>query len=82
MDRDAAGCVRMRGITPARPQFETPPLLLDVIEVFRPLNKTGLYSREAYIRGSTVYGVTALNTCIIIIIIIIIHTTVGAADKQ
>ena len=43
------GCVyaRMRGITPARrPQFETGPLLLDVIEVPRPLNKTGLYSRK------------------------------------
>ena len=50
------GCVyaRMRGITPARPQFETRPLLLDVIEVPRPLNKTGLYSREASIRGNTV----------------------------
>ena len=44
-------CVHMRGITPARPQFETRPLLLDVIEVPRPLNKTGLYSREASIRG-------------------------------
>ena len=53
------GCVnaRMRGITPARPQFETRPLLLDVIEVPRPLNKTGLYSREASIRGNTVYSV-------------------------
>ena len=51
------GCVyaRMRGITPARPQFETRPLLLDVIEVPRPVNKTGLYSREASIRGNTVY---------------------------
>ena len=50
------GCVyaRMRGITPARPQFETRPLLLDVTEVPRPLNKTGLYSREASIRGNTV----------------------------
>ena len=50
------GCVyaRMRGITPARPQFETRPLLLDVIEVPRPVNKTGLYSREASIRGNTV----------------------------
>ena len=47
-------CVRMRGITPARPQFETRPLLLDVIEVLRPLNKAGLYSREASIRGKTV----------------------------
>ena len=47
-------CVRMRGITPARPQFETRPLLLDVIEVLRPLNKAGLYSREASIRGNTV----------------------------
>ena len=47
-------CARMRGITPARPQFETRPLLLDVIEVPRPLNKTGLYSREASIRGNTV----------------------------
>ena len=46
---------RMRGITPARPQFETRPLLLDVIEVPRPLNETGLYSREASIRGNTVY---------------------------
>ena len=46
---------RMRGITPARPQFETRPLLLDIIEVPRPLNKTGLYSREASIRGNTVY---------------------------
>ena len=42
------GYARMRGITPARPQFETRPLLLDVTEVPRPLNKTGLYSREAY----------------------------------
>ena len=51
------GCVnaRMRGITTARPQFETRPLLLGVIEVPRPLNKTGLYSREASIRGNTVY---------------------------
>ena len=48
-------CMRMRGITPARPQFETRPLLLDVIEVPRPLNETGLYSREASIRGNTVY---------------------------
>ena len=51
------GCVyaRMRGITPARPQFETRPLLMDVIEVPRPLNKTGLYLREASIRGNTVH---------------------------
>ena len=48
------GYARMRGITPARPQFETRPLLLDVIEVPRPLNKTGLYLREASIRGNTV----------------------------
>ena len=50
------GCMRarMRGITPARPQIETRPLLLDVIEVHRPQNKTGLYSREASIRGNTV----------------------------
>ena len=49
-------CVRMRGITPARPQFETLPLLiLDVIEVLRPLNRTGLYSMKASIRGNTVY---------------------------
>ena len=48
------GCVyaRMRGITPARPQFETRPLLLDVIEVppaskqDRPLFEGGLYSRK------------------------------------
>ena len=46
---------RMRAITPARPQFETRPLLLDVIEVPRPVNKTGLYSREASIRGNTAY---------------------------
>ena len=48
-------CVRMRGITPTRPQFETQPILLDVIEVLRPLNKAGLYSREASIRGNTVF---------------------------
>ena len=53
--RGGCGYARMRGITPARPQFETRPLLLDVIEVPRPLNKTGLYSREASIRGNTVH---------------------------
>ena len=45
---------RMRGITPARPQFETRPLLLDVIEVPRSVIKTGLYSREASILGNMV----------------------------
>ena len=57
------GCVyvRMRGVTPARPQFETRPLLLDVIKVPRPLNKAGLYSREASIRGNTVILMTKKN---------------------
>ena len=55
---------RMRGITPARPQFETRPLLLDVIEVLRPLNKTSLYSREASIRGNTVYTLDRTLTMI------------------
>ena len=45
---------RMRGITPAWPQFETRPLLLDVIELPQPLNKTGLYSREAFSEGNTI----------------------------
>ena len=48
-------CVHMSGITPARPQFETRPLLLDVIEVLQPLNKTGLYSKEASIQGNMIH---------------------------
>ena len=49
-------CARMHGVTPAWPQLETWPLLLDAIEVLWPLNKTGLYSREASIRGNTVHN--------------------------
>ena len=74
-------CARMRGITPARPQFETRPILLDVIEVPRPLNKTGLYSREASIRGNTVpiyyYNVLYLCTCVCRTVLIMFNSFIS-----